>query len=554
MERDPSYQFSKSTDITPNESDKERDPLGILGDTEEGELSDEEVEQRLGFLIEEENDNDPLGIRNVEVVENNESNVSFGDLWDRVADKIVDITPNFIVDKDKVVNAYIALMNRSVDLSKSAGKFYNFLAKHGHTKPDKEHTFQETQSVLELRKEYGVDLIYSARDEHSRKSQSLKAERSIVEGRLSEKAEEQPIFRSSEQREDHKFEMLTQIVNQEGQENTVEEVVFNSLYDDWNYSSANLYVHNKKTGQAIELSELLPAGFTFMPAKMREIKEELVRSGEGDERRFDLKRTIVPLSLADYKGTQEGKDKFYANPALERVGYGDLVKKGGLLSLLHEIGHAWQSKYHSNMGRANWEEFYSTVTMQLEMLQSISKLNEEREEDEERDEDMAEEIRNWELNWTKEKLAAVGASIQEDYVYTDQPLEGDKYKVTSTGTEKEGDDYLSKKHHFYIQSDKIKPLVEDFVREERDAWAHALRVLRFLRQQGFDLEPELKTVKDIQDIVHHCLGTYQASIEMQLEPTKNIRKFTRKSRFDIEEYKKKLKETPEEGIVEEQIS
>jgi hypothetical protein len=113
-------------------------------------------------------------------------------------------------------------------------------------------------------------------------------------------------------------------------------------------------------------------------------------------------------------------------------------------------------------------------------------------------------------------------------------LKEGEYKISKLGLDVNSEEKKLAMNSFVIRSNKLKPLVEDYVREERDAWAHAIRVLRFFRRQGLDLEPELKTLDDIRDVVHYALGTYQKSIESKIEPTKDIKKFTIISRYHPE--------------------
>lgn len=554
MKSELGYQFNKDPQSKAPEAGERKDPWGLLDIESEGtnaELLDHQIEKTFGQLAEEETVRDPFGIRNVEVAEVESKKISFRELWDRAKDKIVDITPNFIISEDKIVNAYVESVNRSIKLSKSAGRFYSLLAKHGHTKPDKEHVFKETNSALKRRGEGALSEIYAIRGLYTRKSQMLRAEHVRISQYDIEKLTEKPIYRSSEQRNGYKFEVLAQVVNQAGGHNTVEEVVGNNLFEDWNYCATSLFIHNKETGDTLELNELLPAGFIFMPAEMGEVKRRFIEEGEGDNKAIKSENILVPVTLEAYNGNQTAEDTFYENATLERVGYGHLDKKGDLLTLLHEIAHAWQSKYHSNKGRANWERFYRNVTLQLEMLQRFTKLHQEsrgESPDDKRSETTVEEEEEWEFDWAKRKLAEVGVSIGKDYIYTNQELGGDKFKISSLELEVKDENLDFKRNDFYIQSDKAKPLIEDFIREERDAWAHALRVLRFLRQRGFDLEPELKSLKDIQDMIHHCLGTYQANLQTQIEPNEHIRKFTQKSGLDIEEYANKLRQVREESI------
>ena len=55
----------------------------------------------------------------------------------------------------------------------------------------------------------------------------------------------------------------------------------------------------------------------------------------------------------------------------------------------------------------------------------------------------------------------------------------------------------------------MQEIISEYVAAERDASAYAIRVIRALRKQGFDLEPELKTITDFKAIVHESLASYQ---------------------------------------------
>ncbi len=68
-----------------------------------------------------------------------------------------------------------------------------------------------------------------------------------------------------------------------------------------------------------------------------------------------------------------------------------------------------------------------------------------------------------------------------------------------------------------IKSEKLNELIADYEKEERDAWAHAVRALRFLRKRGIDLEPQLKTLSDFKEVIDPALGSYQRYMENRIE-------------------------------------
>jgi len=123
----------------------------------------------------------------------------------------------------------------------------------------------------------------------------------------------------------------------------------------------------------------------------------------------------------------------------------------------------------------------------------------------------------------REELKDMGVEIDEK-MFTEE------IKTPKEGEAKIFDTTL--KRSYIIKSEKLNQLVADYERQERDAWAHAIKVLKFLRKKGIDLEPQLKTLSDFKEIIYRCLDSYQKLLEKMIESsTKKIRVFDQISGF-----------------------
>lgn len=275
---------------------------------------------------------------------------------------------------------------------------------------------------------------------------------------------------------------------------------------------------------------------------MLELRDEF---STDDQSNVTKKIVPVPKNLADYQGTKLAQPASPENPGFSmslggRIAYQNLAEKGGMLRLLHEIAHAWQMKYHEGIGRLEFEEFYRDVSEHLSMMERLQRRLKENPELLPQPEAMGDEVplspADFMLNRSRDELRKFGIEIDPaSYHYAGQQLGGGTYKISVPHVTRVDGILRWEKLEFVVTSERIKHLIERFAWEERKAWADAIRVLRHLRENGFDLEPELKSYDDIQEIVHYALGTYQASIEAKLEPTKDIKQFTRKSRFEIDD-------------------
>ncbi|HOW60155.1 MAG TPA: hypothetical protein P5548_00055 [Candidatus Moranbacteria bacterium] len=123
------------------------------------------------------------------------------------------------------------------------------------------------------------------------------------------------------------------------------EIVCIDSFENINVPYSYLFIKNLKNGITIDLSQLLPKKeMCFFPSVISPFE----KAETSNEKRF-IKIREKQFNLNDYNGAWSmGNDDgftfhcFNANALrAEAISYGNIVEKGGLLSLLHEIAHSW---------------------------------------------------------------------------------------------------------------------------------------------------------------------------------------------------------------------
>src|SRR6266481_7698867 len=71
---------------------------------------------------------------------------SFRELLQILKNKLIDISPDFLISSDKLLEDFEKQAKQSADLSESGGRFYNFLAEHALYKPNKEFSYASRES------------------------------------------------------------------------------------------------------------------------------------------------------------------------------------------------------------------------------------------------------------------------------------------------------------------------------------------------------------------------------------------------------------------------
>lgn len=245
-----------------------------------------------------------------------------------------------------------------------------------------------------------------------------------------------------------------------------------------------------ENGTRLDISELLPPGHLLRPYAEKE-----KRNGP-----------VEYLTMFEHLSVGGGMMGYSFDPGSTVqspvVYYNTLTKPGSRLVLLHEIAHAWQFEHGIINAKS---DFYNAVGIVRighlieTSLQNISQPPSSFEWQKafvERFNELRKEYRD--EPWYKiidldvKKLAQIIASR----------VVGDKLLMSES-------EYVEIVFHESVRSmdaELLKPYADNFVREERDAWAHAIRVLRFLRSRGLDLEPQIHSLHDLHRLMYNYEG------------------------------------------------
>lgn len=410
----------------------------------------------------------------------------------------------FGTEEDKKMKEFEEKLQKSQDISKAAGEFFRLLIPKSLNKPDADNKYQHIEKEEDYLKSK-IDCLKSVNG--LRKTMSKKAFKGIQQTFISveEINSNNEIVGDVEEEQaqnnlGEKFIMQRRVCNfqQEGGRNTIKEAIDNSISsnEDVNYANTStLIVKNCYTGTELDLKQLLPNEIEFCPSDLNKIEYKLNDNNE-------LERRGIFVNLKSYSGNKHSRGAFGANSDV--VLYGDLTIKGNLLRLMHEIAHAWQEAYNKDFIGAKFDNFYINVVSILETLEDFHQA----------DCHLYDRI-------LLKALENKGIEIDIDnFLDLGQKIDADKIKLKSISQQ-----------IFIIKTDQFHQLIKDYETEERDAWAHAIRVIRFLRKKGIDLEPSLKTLDDFKGVVDFHLGIYQNTIENMISSKRGVR-FTRRQVCD----------------------
>lgn len=372
---------------------------------------------------------------------------------------------------------YVAYLTVSTVASMGAGDFFSEMIPNSMSKPKKEYNHKDSfPSIVEMER------FMSEKREDFQKDENFLDINKDFKSEVYEKEDGDNMSQTAYNRfvrDDKKV--------------IVEELVNNYLNKDYNLPFSTLTAINWDAGVKIDFEQMLPNGYSFSPEEM--VKTEV----EIDLEKLEKRIKYYPVDLKNYKGTRKSEGNFYLSPYFKRVAYGDLSKEGGILSLFHEIAHAWQDVYHGENNRGNFESFWREVSNCLKILKG--------EQDKFKSGKISSEKYDKSVKYITGELTKLKVEFDsENFVYQGQVLENRSIIITDF----EGERYVMKCDNF----DSIK---KEFEKEERDAWAHALLMLRFLRKRGVDLEPEMKSFSDFKDYIEPCLESYQRSVGSKVE-------------------------------------
>ena len=406
--------------------------------------------------------------------------LTWASAWGRIKDDVSGFAGVFSTLPDLVLEK-LARMIEPSDLGRAAGEIYEVLAKNSLHKPN---------PVAVVMKDMARDEWNKSATGKNHLARALRGNKEKITGLLlgkkQERIEEAPEY-IEEVTDSIIFETLNKNSVQEGSQNIISEHISNVISTKIAGCTAGLKFHDKKSGKTIELDKMLPARVYFVPGINYKKDDEITDEIEEDEANFK-----EYYRLNKYHGTQDNADTFVCTK--DRVVYGDLTAPGGMLSLLHEITHSWQQEYHQVGSRSIFDDRMMSA---LGMLGAIENMSVETGQD------------------FAEMMEQYGRTSAGDKIMLDvnQSLAEDEFRVSQSVFS----GYTSDKEKAIVKSEDLAEKLNTYIHEEREAWAHAIRVLRYLRKKGVDLEPQLKMGDDINKYTHKCLETYQKSLESMVE-------------------------------------
>lgn len=412
-------------------------------------------------------------------------------------------------------------------LSSEAGEFFRSLIPNGLRKPEIEGVpkigssnwimILENMEVLRLLKDEVKKL--SRKEYRKKKIEILKdsihgRERLAVEGEVKETEKFDGIVEQT----------VTNAWGQSGNQNLIYERVSNTLNrpKNRNRAESSLVIQNIESGVSLDLNALLPSGYRYAPQVMD--KELYQLDPESAITGVSYKQKEI-ADLKDYKMGVSEPEGFAVRPYYRIVDYGDLRKTGGILSLLHEVAHSWQNKYYHTIekGRAKFENLYEIIIFFIFKL-DLSKDNEQYEEPEKIWMELEKagieclDKNGLEVPSNEEGVINV-PNIHYNLVQLIEKINLLNPDISPQERER-AESILAKSKpqiRFYpIKSDVLHNAINNYVAEERDAWAHAIRMVRFLRDKGLDVEPELEKLEDFKAVIDPCLASYQDHLEMNI--------------------------------------
>ncbi|MFH0853201.1 MAG: hypothetical protein V1853_02240 [bacterium] len=388
---------------------------------------------------------------------------------------------------------------RSASLAKAAGEYYRILFQKAQRQPEQtyEHKGRDDEAA-------GYMKDMATRLRRLREKMPRQEFVTRLQAVLHESDEEYATEINEEQIDDGTYESRGERLKQSEGDNVIEEGVENFKFNQGNIAESTLMIRNPQTGMRLDLGQLLPDQRNMAPGRLVDYQAEL------DKNTNEIVHKPIPVSLKEQTSMRKD-DKFAYYPGTRKVVYGDLSEKGGMLSLLHEISHSWQSVYLPDKpGRYDFRQFYSKIKVELTVH--------ERFEKDFREGRMSSDEISWYRDFFIEELGQLGVEVNLNHLYGEGvELQEGEFRIK---------DDLSNRE-FIIRSEKLSELVNEYAAEERDAWAHALRVMRFLRKQGFDIAPDIKTLDDVRQVVDSALQTYQDSIDRDMESVNSKTRFTR---------------------------
>lgn len=453
-------------------------------------------------------------------------------IFDRVSDLVLDkLDPvlsatvhqgkHDLINRD--INDHSEKVKQSEDLSDETGIYFKNLIPRGIRKPEIDSNPEhKVFNVFLAREDIGFTSGVNAEAGKMTRSEYLRNRDRFLKNSIFFRERKEGNSGVDEQVLDNGLRQeTTRSVMQNGGKNLIHEHIYNIINkDNIGYADSDLVIQSVADGQVLDLNALLPKNYRFTPI-FHSIKDEKDESNpDPDIKNYDMKKV-----------TKGG----FANPNERQIGYPDLSKDGNMLVLFHEIAHAWQHQYYDKRetGRNGFKKKYEKILdfvsgggldFGVESNPDILKKMSEVGIDSFRVSN-GDDLQEGEFLMPNDDQSLLELCIN---VLKDLDSGQDITLImTREEIEKRIEELKQTAKNYAVRSSGLNDVLNTYVSEERDAWAHALRTMRFLRRKGFDVEPNLKTLKDFQDQIHWKLKTYQDSIDGKVQLQGGSYRFSR---------------------------
>jgi hypothetical protein len=132
--------------------------------------------------------------------------------------------------------------------------------------------------------------------------------------------------------------------------------------EEWFYVESELFIKNISSGLGLDLGALLPHNYEFRPSMMKAGVHDIRSYFNGDE--------TAEERFAAVSSQSKDKDEV----GFGYVEYGNMRETGAMISLFHEIAHAWQRNYSKSYGRKGRQAFDKSYEKVQELLDELNQI------------------------------------------------------------------------------------------------------------------------------------------------------------------------------------
>lgn len=269
-----------------------------------------------------------------------------------------------------------------------------------------------------------------------------------------------------------------------------------------------LAVRDSFRGVYLEISRLLPPGDIFVPARFLYSFDESCCEKEFGDLYRRVSKSVSDI-MEDYKGQSKEEGENHSTGFIAKqitscefggkrlIGYENLGKPGGILSILHEIAHGWQMILNDTSEYL----FVERATYFIQLVLAAIK-------DKKCDNPTLDYIVNKKISCLEDMYGVVYGGMVHYKQIDELPLEliesfNDHIFLHRNGFVVL---FLSNTDDYFNKVINIKRWME------RNAWYCSLRIIRSLRKSGFDIEPSMSDA-ELLKYARQCLSTYDGNVK-----------------------------------------